>query len=246
MELLATPTHDVTGFELIPAAPQRGWMDETHVRFAYRCLPLSMANQSGWAVSCPLDFEAVWDGGGPEGVIFTSPDAAAAERYAPYIGSRYGHGIVSIQIPYTFRTSPGYGLLVRGPANGYVMGAHPLDLFLDSSQGDTAFTLDWRLEQPGRPAAFAKGQPLCQLVPYPLDLLEALQPKFLPIGSDPGLQERFARWFESRNAFLDRRDRTDEEWQKDYFLGKDQGGEKVSGHKTRLSLCPFHQASAPD
>lgn len=214
MDLFATPTHELPGFDLAPATAQRGWMDETHVRFAYRCLPLSMANQAGWAISCPLDFEAVWDGGGPAGITFSAPDAEAAERYAPYIGGRYGHGVVSIQIPYTFRTSPGYGLLVRGPANGYVLGAHPLDLYLDTSQGETAFTLDWKLEKPGQPAAFALGQPLCQLVPYPLELLEAMQPKILPMGADPGLQERFARWFESRMAFLARTDRKDEEWQK--------------------------------
>ena len=32
-------------------------MDATEGRFAYRCLPLVMANQFGWIVRCPLTFE---------------------------------------------------------------------------------------------------------------------------------------------------------------------------------------------
>ena len=41
-----------------PAEPQRAWMDATHQQFAYRCLPLAIANAHGWEVTCVCDFEA--------------------------------------------------------------------------------------------------------------------------------------------------------------------------------------------
>jgi hypothetical protein len=47
---------------LTTAPINRPWMDETPQRFAYRCLPLSMANQAGWFVGCPASFVATWNG----------------------------------------------------------------------------------------------------------------------------------------------------------------------------------------
>jgi hypothetical protein len=44
------------------AQPKREWMDETFESFAYRCLPLSIANAHGWEILSPATFAAVWDG----------------------------------------------------------------------------------------------------------------------------------------------------------------------------------------
>jgi hypothetical protein len=38
-------------------------MDDTNQRFAYRCIPLSIANASGWEIVLPFSFSAVWNGG---------------------------------------------------------------------------------------------------------------------------------------------------------------------------------------
>ena len=48
--------------EIVPARAARAWMDATDQRYAYRCLPLSIANASGWEVLCPVGFEASWRG----------------------------------------------------------------------------------------------------------------------------------------------------------------------------------------
>ena len=45
-----------------PARAGRAWMDATDQRYAYRCLPLSMANASGWEILAPVAFEATWSG----------------------------------------------------------------------------------------------------------------------------------------------------------------------------------------
>ena len=36
-----------------PASQKRQWMDDTPEAFAYRCLPLVVANQHGWEVVAP-------------------------------------------------------------------------------------------------------------------------------------------------------------------------------------------------
>src|SRR5688572_3859440 len=45
-----------------PASSRRTWMDETFESFAYRCLPITMANAYGWEILSPASFMAVWDG----------------------------------------------------------------------------------------------------------------------------------------------------------------------------------------
>src|ERR1700678_2032043 len=46
-----------------PASRWRVWADGTSNRFANRCLPLLMANQSGWVIGSPTVVEVVWRGG---------------------------------------------------------------------------------------------------------------------------------------------------------------------------------------
>src|SRR5689334_8953002 len=43
-----------------PAEATRPWMDATPEAFAYRCLPLNIANAHGWEILSPCSFEAIW------------------------------------------------------------------------------------------------------------------------------------------------------------------------------------------
>ena len=57
-----------TALEIETGDQRREWMDETPDRFAYRCLPLLIANQAGWDLLCPTKFWLRWDGGAESGV----------------------------------------------------------------------------------------------------------------------------------------------------------------------------------
>ena len=39
-----------------PAPVEREWMDDSDQRFAYRCLPLNIANAHGWEILCTPGF----------------------------------------------------------------------------------------------------------------------------------------------------------------------------------------------
>ena len=60
---IAYDIYDRTDMQLTTAPVDRDWMDASPNRFAYRCLPLAIANQAGWFIHCPANFSAVWDGG---------------------------------------------------------------------------------------------------------------------------------------------------------------------------------------
>ena len=51
MKLLA---HVIDGHEvqIRPASVERDWMEGTDQRYAYRCLPLNIANTFGWEILC--------------------------------------------------------------------------------------------------------------------------------------------------------------------------------------------------
>ena len=61
--------------ELRPANSTRNWMDATPGSFAYRCLPLTMANSHGWEILCPANFEISWNGGENQNDIEINSDA---------------------------------------------------------------------------------------------------------------------------------------------------------------------------
>src|SRR5262245_15593722 len=92
--------HDVN---IRPAPVEREWMEATNERFAYRCLPLNIANAFGWEILCPSAFIAIWSGGA--GLDAVRIQASGPAR-AP-VSSHFGHGTLTFHIPCLFRTEPG-------------------------------------------------------------------------------------------------------------------------------------------
>ncbi len=105
-----------TSPELRPARADRAWMDATRERYAYRCIPLSIANASGWEIALPFAFEAAWYGGDDLATIqFRSAD----QQMPLYVSSHFGHGVITFHTGWLFRTSPGWAVWTRGaPEHG--------------------------------------------------------------------------------------------------------------------------------
>src|SRR5262245_32204643 len=54
---------------------KRDWMDGAPDSYAYRCLPLNIANGHGWEMLSPCGFEATWNGGlAPQDVSITADE----------------------------------------------------------------------------------------------------------------------------------------------------------------------------
>src|ERR1017187_4152796 len=89
--------------DIRPAPADREWMDNIDQRFAYRCLPLSIANAHGWEILCTAGFTAVWDGGRALDAVTVTPDDGGI---APALG-HFGFGVLTFHVPCLFRTEAG-------------------------------------------------------------------------------------------------------------------------------------------
>ncbi len=119
----------ITAFEVIEdpmplqsAQRARPWMEDTVDRFAYRCLPVAIANQVGWDILCPVAFTARWNG--KEGLKDVSLKFHGTS--SPLIGSHFGHGVLTFSLGYLFRTTKSHNLWVKGPTNCPKEGIAPL------------------------------------------------------------------------------------------------------------------------
>ena len=93
----------------------RAWMDATPEAFAYRCLPLNIANAHGWEILSPCGFEAMWDGNSGVGAVTVKPDPGADPQRVPV--SLFGQGTVTFHVEGIFRTPPGWNLWITGSPN---------------------------------------------------------------------------------------------------------------------------------
>lgn len=230
-----------------PAPRSRAWMDETKERWAYRCLPLLIANQAGWVLANPLAFSASWDGGDSAGSTRIEFLEEPAPKPSPVV-SIFGYGVVTWGVPYLFRTPPGYNLLARGPANYPKDGICALEGLIETDWSVATFTMNWKLTRPNHSVTFEAGEPFCMVVPYARGELESFTPELRPVESDPGLAASAAAWARSRRGFRAQKiaktftsmpDAAPKAWEGHYFRGTAPDGTEAAHHQTKLILREF-------
>jgi hypothetical protein len=227
-----------------PAEVTREWMDNTTNAFAYRCLPLNIANAHGWEILCPVSFDALWTGGAETSAIALRVPPGTPPALAPV--SVFGEGVLTFHINGLFRTPPGWNLWVGGSPNQLKDGMQPLTGVIETDWSPYTFTMNWRFTRADHLVHFEVGEPICFLFPVQREVLTTVQPRFLPIEADPALASHLAAFERSRGAFLEdlnqhKADDADQErWQKRYFRGVDMTDHPViSDHRSRLRLAPF-------
>jgi len=222
-------------------------MDDTTRRFAYRCLPLTIANQHGWELLCPCSFEALWTGG-------RSTRAIQIVRLAgdgPLPESHFGEGVLTFHPGYLFRTEDRTNLFVTGPLNTPKDGIAPLSGVVETSWLPFTFTMNWKFTRVGIPVRFETGDPFCHFFPLDPGLVEQVEPEFRDLSSDATLQEQYSEWSASRDQFNRElfdptSEATAQQWQRYYLHGAFHTGEPLpSQHRTRLEVKPFRGAEEP-
>jgi hypothetical protein len=230
-----------TSPELTPARPERNWMDMTSERYAYRCIPLSIANASGWEISLPFPFEAAWYGGDDMQAI---QFRAADERIRHHVTSHFGHGVITFHTGWLFRTSPGWAVWTRGAPNTVKDGIVALDGLVETDWLPFPFTMNWRFTRPGV-VRFEAGEPFCFITLAPHGLLDAVEPQVAVLESDPELKKAYDAWSASRADFgkrLEAREQSavSEKWQRTYVQGRGgiEGGAPVYHLSKRRLKAP--------
>jgi Family of unknown function (DUF6065) len=216
---------------IVPGGADRGWMDQSQQRFAYRCTPLSIANASGWEIINPHDFSASWDGDtSPHGVTVRSPGNG---RGAP-ARSHFGEGVLTFHTGYLFRTNPGWAVWARGVPNLVKDGITPLEGLVETDWLPMPFTMNWRFTRPGT-VRFEAGEPFCFITLTPHAQLDHVSPRLARLADNPDLKAAYQAWNESRSQFLTQLAAGEPEavkqgWQRHYVRGQGPEQQGVPGY----------------
>ncbi|HTQ19137.1 DUF6065 family protein [Mycobacterium sp.] len=230
-----------------PAPIGRAWMSEmAELRMGWpnRCLPLLIANQSGWELRNPCGFTATWVGQEDGMDVIVAPDRRVTGQFLP--SSHFGNGILTWHLPMLFRTPPGYNLLVRGPANYPKDAVCPLEGIVETDWASASFSMSWKFTRKLMPVRFDVDEPICMIVPQRRAELEEFAPELRRIESDEELNRKYETFLRARDdlgrthaeADVAAGDRL--QWQGDYTRGKHADGEDGSpDHQTRRHLRDF-------
>lgn len=241
--LYAYEIHSQEDMPIEPAPIERDWMDATDQRYAYRCLPLVVANQSGWIVRNSRTVVVQWNGGNASSDLSLHfPDGNADNR----IMSHFGAGVLTFTLPYLFRTPDGLNLWVKGPTNAIKDGVQPLEGIVETDWAESTFTMNWVVTRPNHAITFEQGEPICMLIPIPRELAQSLIPIRTPLENNTELKQRYETWSASRTKFNSALSQGDPAaaklgWQRDYMLGRASDGRVFEEHQTRLQLKAFER-----
>jgi len=232
--------------QIAPAPISREWMpemSEKRIGWPTRCLPMLIANQSGWELRNRCAFTATWlEHDGVD--VRVAPDKRDTSQFLP--SSHFGNGILTWHLPMLLRTPPGYNLLVRGPANQPKDGASALEGVVETDWASASFSMSWKLTRKLWPVRFEVDEPICMLVPQRRAELEEFAPELRLIESDEELQAKHEFFLRSRDATsqMEQAVRVSAgksvQWQGDYTRGRHADGEAgTPDHQTRRHLRPF-------
>ena len=243
MKLICYPTSGPAPL-IVPAPLERAWMDETPEGFAYRCLPLNIANAHGWFILNDAPLVAQWNGNpGLEGINIEAEEVPGRSIHAI---SHFGFGVLTFHVRGLFRTEPGYDLFVTGPTNSIKDGIQALSGVVETDWSTATFTMNWRFTRKHTPVAFEANEPICMIFPVKRGFVESVEPEIRDMASDPELRQAYLEWAESRGAFnedlqVEGSAAQKQKWQKEYFRGQTGGESKIADHRTKLRVKPFKE-----
>ena len=239
MKLEIIKLWDNTSFDdaitIEPSSLKRQWMDESSEEYAYRCLPLNIANQHGWAIYPKNDIVANWSGD-----LSNSKDSVKVYENPKNLAvSHFGHGILTFSLPFLVRVDPKHSLYITGAPNHHIKGIQPCTGIFEADWAPYSFTMNWRFTHANQPVTFTTKDPICFFFPVPRNIVNNTETKYSTLADqDEKYRTSFASFTKSRAEF-DVADYPDG-WQKHYFQGVYPDGTKCPyDHKTKIKPNKF-------
>jgi hypothetical protein len=230
------------------AAPaKRDWMDATPESYAYRCLPLTIANSHGWEVINPMGFTAEWNGQvGKEAVALAFDDDKAMPT-ASYVKpmSHFGSATLTFELPFLMKTPPGWNLFVTGPINRPKDAIAALSGVIETDWSPYTFTMNWLFTRANAKVRFEPGEPIAHFFPVRRGQLERVEPEVRDIHEDLDRKGQNDAWRDSRAGFLKGLSEKEaaavaEKWQKAYYRGaRPDGKPGTKDHDIKMRLAEF-------
>lgn len=213
------------------ATRERNWMDNTNGEFAYRCLPLIMANQHGWCVYSNNELEFGWNGSNNLDAVKVIKDGRGVAQ------SIFGYGIITFHIMHLIQTTPDTNLYISGAPNHIKPGVQALSGLVETDWSPYTFTMNWQITEPNRIIRFTPDEPICFFFPVPRGRLEKTQIVVDNLSNNPILEKQHKDFSQGRLAFYQSDEYRKGNWEKHYFQGKYPDGTRCPfNHQTKLNL----------
>jgi hypothetical protein len=139
---------------------KRDWMDESYKKHAYKCLPVTTANASGWEFVLQKEIRVVWHGGNHIPTITNSDTGGNSITHNGVIIADCNKvGMVDFHLGWIFKTSPGYETWLSGPPNYFIDGASPTNAIIPSYWWPDEVQFNWKINKINEEVVFPKGMP---------------------------------------------------------------------------------------
>jgi len=201
----------------------------------YNCLPLAIGNKTGFIIKSQFDVEFEWDGTeGADSIKFNFPNKTIdeLENLYPRIESHFGHGIISIIVPFAVRTPPGVNVMTINPPNYIIPNITVLNGIVETDNIRRDFIFNIKIQMPNIKVNIPAGFPLAAFVPIPRYFAD----NFDIVDAENIFPENII--LDELNAEFDaglKREIVDPDLPnkvgRDYFRGQDVYGNKFSDHQ---------------
>lgn len=220
-------------FRIEPLKMPRDWMGNTRKKFLYKCLPLKIANQYGWAVLSPTNFSIMYYGGDtPPDIDIDVDNPEFDENILSYLGE----GVFTIHLDFVIKTPVGYSTYIRSVPNEIKYGVRGLDAIVETDWLPFTFTYNFRTIESGT-YTFKKDEPLFVFFPIERNTVENFSIEEDFIENDKEFFEDFTEYANSRIAFQDPKNRNGKNYQN--FYANESGPTKkykVLNHIKRITF----------
>tara|TARA_B100000085_G_C18555525_1_gene517533 strand:- start:1374 stop:2108 length:735 start_codon:yes stop_codon:yes gene_type:complete len=223
-------------FPIEKSTYKRDWMDAYPNAFAYRCLPLKIANECGWVIKCPVDFDAVYttDNDPVGSATVTIKGSGDDEKYKNYIMSHFGRGVITFSLPFILKTPEPWCIWARGYPNHYKENVSFLEGIVETYWLHSTFTYNIRLVEKNKVVSFKKGEPLIFMTCININDINKSSMCHNSMDNYPELQEGYDKWNVSRAKFNADKNRGPNDWQKDYQKGLNYKDKTEDKHLTNI------------
>lgn len=212
---------------------EREWMDKTVNQYAYRCLPLTIANQHGYEVSTDKPIKIIWNGGNNTHDIYIETH----DKIKNTVSSHFGYGIVTFQLNLLVRTPENVNTYVSGVPNYTKRGIVPLQGIVETDWNPATFTMNWQMTEPGFEVVFEPYEPFCFFYPIERKYIDNFHIKIKALEDNKEEFDNYHQWSNDRTLFNRGHLGDQVQWQKHYFQGKYNNGEKTNmNHETKIKL----------
>jgi hypothetical protein len=218
MDFIAYKIEGATEMALVPATKKRAFNHE--IKGISLCVPLQIASQWGWWLLNPQAFTVSNDGG----QLYIEYDKG--EKASGHIGAHFGFGVLTVFVPYVFRTPNSWNTQLRGPANYPKWHAYPFEGIVETSWHSATATMNWWI-QDGFSVRFEEGEPLCHVLPVP-QYIEAWEPSTADMP--PDMREGYNEWLKNRKSTFNTINET--------LKPKYEGGYRKQAN-TKVTLSPW-------